>query len=393
MTPGDLGSWSQLFFDNLSTLLGAVFALQTLTLNGVSQDVMNDYIWGRIVPGVGVTLFIGNIYYSWMAIRLTNKWGRQYTAQPYGLNTPQAFAFVFNVIFSVFFSNIDELGPDNAFILGYNVALGSNFISGCISVFLGCFGQKILKTVPPAALLVRFVEMKSDMMCTTTHLFYFVIQVPIAGIGFAFLGIEQLSYSVAAPIVGYNAIIWVYLGWYSGVKVGWGKFRIPEASMVILVGSVLGWITGLNTGQNVKDASKLVKWWGPVWTAGEMFSNFSLVVDYLGIVIPIGISAAATTLVSGTSNQSKDVHRSPFSLSTPFANIVDVFGQRQECWRSLSCHRDHGYRRYWHMSCVLLWKSLRYRHLHWTSGLQTRRRKGRILSCQRLSLLVSLNSP
>ncbi len=29
---------------------------------------------------VGVTLFTGNIYYSWQAIRLTNLHGRQYTA-------------------------------------------------------------------------------------------------------------------------------------------------------------------------------------------------------------------------------------------------------------------------------------------------------------------------
>ena len=90
-------------------------------------------------------------------------------------------------------------------------------------------------------------------------------KVPIAGIGFAFLGIEQLSYSIAAPIVGYNAIMWVYLGWYSKVRVGWGNWRIPEACMVILVGVVLGWATGLNQGQAVKDAAALVTWWGPVW--------------------------------------------------------------------------------------------------------------------------------
>jgi adenine/guanine/hypoxanthine permease len=156
MTGGDCGSLSQLFFDNLSTLLGALFATQGLLSNGVSQDVMNEYIWGRIVPGVGITLFLGNVYYSWMAIRLTNKHGRQYTAQPYGLNTPQAFAFVFNVIYSVFFNNVDTLGPDNAFILGYKISLAANFISGLISIVLGCFGQLILKLVPPAALLVSF---------------------------------------------------------------------------------------------------------------------------------------------------------------------------------------------------------------------------------------------
>lgn len=67
----------------------------------------------------------------------------------------------------------------------------ANFVTGLISVFLGIFGRTILKVVPPAALLV-----------------------PIAGIGIAFLGLEQLTNSIAAPLVGYNTIMWAYLGTY-----------------------------------------------------------------------------------------------------------------------------------------------------------------------------------
>jgi AGZA family xanthine/uracil permease-like MFS transporter len=274
MTGGDWGSFSQLFFDNLSTLLGALFAIQTMTNFGVSRDVIDNVIFGRIVPGVGITLVIGNLYYSWQAVRLTNKWGRQYTAQPYGLNTPAAFAFVFNIIYTVYFDKVADLGPDAAFLAAYKVALAANFVTGLLSVFLGFFGTIILKTVPPAALLV-----------------------PIAGIGFAFLGLEQISNSIAAPLVGYQALIWVFLGWYAGIRVGIGNYRIPEALMVIIVGTVLGWSTGLNDGDKVDAALDLVKWWGPVWSADDLFDDFSEVKDYLGIVIPIGISAAATTLM------------------------------------------------------------------------------------------------
>jgi AGZA family xanthine/uracil permease-like MFS transporter len=100
LSGGDWGSVTQLFFDNLSTLLGALFVIQGLkSLIGV-DDIkdMDDIIWGKIVPGVGMTLLLGNAYYSWMAIRLTGSCGRPYTAQPYGLNTPAAFAFVFNIM-------------------------------------------------------------------------------------------------------------------------------------------------------------------------------------------------------------------------------------------------------------------------------------------------------
>lgn len=79
-------------------MLGALFAVQAMENFGAPIDEINEVIWGRIAPGVGLTLLIGNFYYTWMAIRLANVHGRPYTAQPYGLNTPQAFAFVFNVM-------------------------------------------------------------------------------------------------------------------------------------------------------------------------------------------------------------------------------------------------------------------------------------------------------
>jgi AGZA family xanthine/uracil permease-like MFS transporter len=174
----------------------------------------------------------------------------------------------------IYFSLVFDVGPAQAFATAYDVALAANFLTGLISTVLAMFGPLILRYVPPAALLV-----------------------PIAGIGIAFLGMEQVTASIAAPIVGYMAILFVFLGWYAGVRVGYGSFRLPEALQVILVGVILGWATGLNKGQQVKDAAELVKWYGPDWSADELFANFDLIKDYLGIVIPIGISATATTLM------------------------------------------------------------------------------------------------
>jgi adenine/guanine/hypoxanthine permease len=75
LTGGDYGSVCQLFFDNLSTLLGALFALQGLGNAdvfgpiAVSSEIMEEIVWGKIVPGVGMTMVIGNFYYTWQAIR------------------------------------------------------------------------------------------------------------------------------------------------------------------------------------------------------------------------------------------------------------------------------------------------------------------------------------
>ncbi|CAM9701771.1 unnamed protein product [Ascophyllum nodosum] len=55
-------------------------------------------------------------------------------------------------------------------------------------------------------------------------------------------------------------ITFLFLGWYANVRIGWGNFKIPKALQVILVGVILGWITGLNKSSDVKDTADLVKW-------------------------------------------------------------------------------------------------------------------------------------
>ena len=56
------------------------------------------------------------------------------------------------------------------------MALAGNFLSGVISVILGVLGTQMLTIIPPAALLVS-----------------------LAGVGFAFLGLEQVSRPSVLP--------------------------------------------------------------------------------------------------------------------------------------------------------------------------------------------------
>lgn len=269
----DWGCMCQLFFDNASTLLGVLAAVFNMTAFGVPIDVINEVVYRKVVPGLGLTLLVGNTYYTYLAIRRSKAEGRAFTAQPYGINTPGAFAFVFNIIYPVYFAGTGT--PTENFKLAYNVALAANFISGIISVVLGAFGPQMLRIIPPAALLV-----------------------PVAGVSFAFLGLEQASAPFGAPLVGFMTITALFLGWYSNIRVGWGNYRVPAALQVIIVGVALGWITGLNKSEDVDDAADLVKWYGPAWTGGDMGKGFSGSKDYLGIIFPIAISAVGTSLMA-----------------------------------------------------------------------------------------------
>jgi AGZA family xanthine/uracil permease-like MFS transporter len=83
----------------LSTLLGFAGAIQGLIIvseDGTSNaDVVSEILYQRIIPAAGVMLFVGNVYYTWQAIRMSRKFQRPYTAQPYGLNTAGGFPFIF----------------------------------------------------------------------------------------------------------------------------------------------------------------------------------------------------------------------------------------------------------------------------------------------------------
>ena len=70
----------------------------------------NEIVYGRIIPAIGVMLFLGNSYYAWQAIRMKKKHGgRDFTAQPYGLNTVGGFPFCFGIALAVYLAATPDL--------------------------------------------------------------------------------------------------------------------------------------------------------------------------------------------------------------------------------------------------------------------------------------------
>lgn len=89
---GDFVSLFSLFFDNLSTLLGFAGAILGLS---PTNALLKEILYQRIIPAAGIMLFVGNVYYSYQGVRMAKKFGRPFTAQPYGLNTAGGFPFIF----------------------------------------------------------------------------------------------------------------------------------------------------------------------------------------------------------------------------------------------------------------------------------------------------------
>jgi AGZA family xanthine/uracil permease-like MFS transporter len=80
---GETTAFLALFLDNVGTLI-FFSAILVFTFNYPA-----DMILTRMIPGTAVGIFIGDIVYTWLALRLRKKTGRtDVTAMPLGIDTP-----------------------------------------------------------------------------------------------------------------------------------------------------------------------------------------------------------------------------------------------------------------------------------------------------------------
>lgn len=298
---GDFISLFSLFFDNLSTLLGLSGAILSLSS---TSTLLPEIVFRRIVPAAGIMLFFGNCYYTWQAIRMRNKYNKPYTAQPYGLNTSGGFPFIFGIIFGVYFSlptectdpevqGCDPIAEENSKVeLAWQVCVAANFLTGLINIFLGFFGHLLMGIFPVAAMLV-----------------------PLAGIGFTWLALNQIAPNFETPAIGLIPVFLIFTQYY-----GLGRFHIakgvylPEALPIVVFGCIAGWAYGTNTV-----VAEPVT--GGAWIGDAFIQGFGEIGDYIGIVLPFSIAASFGDMMCLVSAQKAG---DPYPIMETM--VVDGFG-------------------------------------------------------------------
>ncbi|CAF1316945.1 unnamed protein product [Rotaria sp. Silwood1] len=262
---GDIDGLVALFIDNMATLL-------TIILNLLSV-LDGDIVYGKIVPGVSLAMLWGNFYYVYMARKLAYKEKRDdICAMPYGINTPGAFAFVFGIIFPIYYGCIQENNNSDKRScqeLAWHVALASNFITGTIILLFCLFGEFIRRNTPGVALLSS-----------------------LSALGFTYLALNQYLSIAASPIVSFVPFAIVMIGYFSAIKVG----PFPVAVIALVVGTGLGWATSLNKGEDVRNATLIIKPYAPAFTVKAIFAHMNKIGPFLSITIPTAISIAIGTI-------------------------------------------------------------------------------------------------
>ena len=251
----DLTAFWALFADNLANIV---------ILSGICLFVFNmpeRIVFGRILPGLGVSLLAGLSFYVYLARRLARKEQRNdVTALPYGISTPVMFVYLFGIIGPVYWG-LKASGNPDASIIAWQVGMAAAFIGGIIEMLGSIIGPWLKRITPRAGMLGT-----------------------LAGIAIVWIATVPLAKIFENPLVGFASLMIVLAGLVAGIKM---PFRLPAGLIAILVGTVIGFFVG---------SSKIdfsgVAFHAPIPVLGDLIAGIKLMFAYpavLAAVLPIEI--------------------------------------------------------------------------------------------------------
>jgi len=256
------GDWNA-FFGYGSNLLVNVLTLTGLLKFGLGMP--SEFIFTRVLPAVGVMLFLSTAYYSWLAYQLAKRTGRDdVCALPSGPGVSHIFIVVLIVMLPIKLQT-------GSYIEAWEAGLAWVFIQSVIVFSCGFLGKWIRRITPRAALLAV-----------------------LSGVAITFISIRPMAEMFVTPVIGLTSFCVILMGWFGGVKL---LQKIPAGLVIIGLGGLIAWgsnLVGLNYGGlTLGGLSQSVTHFGfsiPIPAFGHVFSGF----DYLGLLlvtaIPFGIN-------------------------------------------------------------------------------------------------------
>mmetsp|Transcript_42163 Transcript_42163/g.75739 ORF Transcript_42163/g.75739 Transcript_42163/m.75739 type:complete len:592 (+) Transcript_42163:51-1826(+) len=291
--PGDVDCGINIFCQIVGTMVGVIGAMQGALAGPWKQhstdeaeiaamsQLAHDIVFKHVVAGMSITMIFGTFYYTWMGYRMMkNEQRSDVCVLPYGVNTPAAFAFVFQVVGKAATTAHHE-GMDWEAGMWYAWRAGcvANLVAGLIGAVAGFFGPMMVRVAPKTALLIA-----------------------LAGIGFTWLGIGQL---VECFSTGYAGL----LPLAASLVLFFSKVRFPGAPVAVLIaaiGALVGWISmqgwaegSGGSGHALKVASESLGFYFPIFLDGDSFAAIPKVIGAnLAVILPVALTGAVNTLLS-----------------------------------------------------------------------------------------------
>ncbi len=214
-----------------------------------------ELVFGRILPGIGLGLFVGLSMFTYLGMKLAKTERRtDVTALPYGISTPAMFVYLFAIMGPVYFAGKDPLPA-------YQIGLGAAFLSGLIKMGGAFIGPWLERVIPRAGLLGT-----------------------MAGVAIVWIAMVPSAIIFTRPIIGLPVLFVVLLGFLGSYQF---PFRLPTGLVAIGLGVFLGFFTGDAT-INFADAG----FYPPIPVLGNLWVGLQLIFrspELFAILIPIEI--------------------------------------------------------------------------------------------------------
>ncbi len=252
---GDIDGFFGLALDNL---------VQLLVLSGLCLGVLGfpaELVFGRVLPGAGVSLLLGNLFYAWQAQQLARREGRSdVCALPYGINTVSLFAYVFLVMLPAKLA-AQAAGAADPALVAWHAGLAACFGAGVIELLGSLVAERIRKSTPRAALLST-----------------------LAGIAMTFIALGFLLRTYAQPIIGLGTLAIILLVYFGRVRFRGG---LPGGLVAVALGTAFAWITGLAPSGAPRSAALHL----PVPVLGELLGALrgGYWQTYFAVIVPMGL--------------------------------------------------------------------------------------------------------
>src|SRR6202789_803964 len=255
------GDWNALFG------FGTNILVNVLVLTGLLRFVLkmpDSLVFGRILPALGLMLFLSTVYYAWLAYRAAQKTRTTHIcALPSGTSVPPMFVVTFVVMLPILLRTND---PVQAWEAGLTWVFVQSFV-----LMAGGFIAPIIRKITPRAALLG----------------------SLAGISITFISTRPGLLVFETPLIGMVCFAIILANWFGGVR----YFReVPGGLIAIAAGTLIAWgsnLFGLGYGglsvSNVGDALSHFGFSFPVPAVDHVFAGFKFIGIILVTAIPFGI--------------------------------------------------------------------------------------------------------
>ena len=264
------GDWNAFFG------FGTNILVNVLVLTGLLRFVLkmpDDLVFGRILPALGLMLFLSTVYYAWLGYRLAKRTGRNdVCALPSGISVPHMFVVTFVVMLPI-------LAKTNDPVQAWEAGLTWVFVQSFVLMAGGFIAPVIRRITPRAALLGS-----------------------LAGISITFISMRPGLQIFETPLIGMVCLAIILANWFGGVRYYGG---VPGGLVAIAAGTLIAWGSnlfglgygGLSLGQ-IGAALSHFGFSFPIPAVGHVFRGFR----YLGVILVTAIPFGIYDLVEAMDN-------------------------------------------------------------------------------------------